>query len=103
MERFDNENTVKLQHLAAKLDGAFGELEPARLVDVGYSRHVGRKIGKDDVGANIEGKLTEISLVDGYPGDGGNWQQINGDHLPARLHLLGRHLRPAAGRGAEVE
>ena len=41
-EGFDHENTFRLQHLAAKLERGLGKLEPARLVNVGNARQVGR-------------------------------------------------------------
>jgi hypothetical protein len=107
LEHLGEENTLRLQDLAAKRDRLQEELRRARLVHERHAGDVGHHVREHDVGLAAEGRLqveaAKVPVQGVHAGERRQLQQIHGNHLAAGLHPLGRDLRPAARRRAEVE
>src|SRR5579871_767811 len=108
VKQLHQEDALRLEVLQAKIDRGQGHFCQPRLVDVRYARQVGRDIAEHGIGFRAfqgfyENLVSKIGLEDRYPWYWGDLQQINSNHAPAGPDLLGRDLRPASGRGPEVD
>src|SRR5258706_1398799 len=108
LKGFDNENAVRLQCLAAKIDRPEREIERARLIDVRDSRQIRRQIVKDHAGLPArhradETLCSEIGLEHRYPWYWGDLHEINRNNAPGALHPLRGDLGPPSRRRTKID
>src|SRR5689334_11148375 len=108
LERFQHENTVGFQGFLAEIHRRERKLGGARLIDVWYARQVRQDVGKNDIGAlSLQGlkqsRFAKVASEHGHVRYGGNFKEINSNHLAAGLHLAGRDLRPTARRCTKID
>ena len=96
----------------AKSSASSQRLAAPSLVGRCDAAQIGGHIRKDKVHAlsgeslfdrGEHGSVRNIAADDGDTEDGAHFQRVHGDYSTPRANLLGRDLRPAAGRGTKID